>query len=124
MTPASVDSTGRIVSQLPSTLPEAGESVRLSIDEKSAGSGRLHPEHRTSRSLRRHVGRQQRPGAGPLLNPTFDPSIFTHPLTQNQVDDLTTRISARRSSDRAIGGQYAVGSIFKPITALAHWTPD
>ncbi len=52
-------------------------------------------------------------------NPTFDPSIFTRPLTQKQVDDLYDEDLDAPLFDRAIGGQYAVGSIFKPVTALA-----
>jgi len=114
-----VDSTGRIVSQLPSTLPEPGNSIRLSIDEKIQRAGE---------SSLQSIGL---PGAfvamdaknGQILglasNPTFDPSIFTKPLTQKQVDDLYDEDLGAPLFDRAIGGQYAVGSIFKPITAMA-----
>ena len=56
---------------------------------------------------------------GLASNPTFDPEIFTRPLTQKQVDDLYDEDLGAPLFDRAIGGQYAVGSIFKPITALA-----
>ena len=52
--------------------------------------------------------------------PTFDPSIFTHPITQSQYHALTSRQDRRaRSPNRAIQGLYPTGSTFKPITATA-----
>ncbi|MFN8142101.1 MAG: penicillin-binding protein 2 [Solirubrobacterales bacterium] len=114
-----VDSTGRIVSQLPSTLPEPGESVRLSIDEKvqEAGEASLQSIGLPGAFVAMDVNNGQ--VLGLASNPTFDPSIFTRPLTQKQVDDLYDEDLGAPLFDRAIGGQYAVGSIFKPITALA-----
>ncbi|MDQ2700712.1 MAG: penicillin-binding transpeptidase domain-containing protein, partial [Actinomycetota bacterium] len=41
------------------------------------------------------------------------------PLTQKRVDELYDEDNGAPLFDRAIGGQYPVGSIFKPITALA-----
>ncbi|MBN8868107.1 MAG: penicillin-binding protein 2 [Solirubrobacterales bacterium] len=124
-----VDSTGKVISQLPSTLPEPGESVRLSIDKKiqEAGESSLQSIGLPGAFVAMDVNNGQVLGLG--SNPTFDPSIFTHPLTQKQVDDLYDEDLGAPLFDRAIGGQYAVGSIFKPITALAaldggYVTPD
>jgi len=124
-----VDSTGRIVSQLPSTLPEPGKSIRLSIDGKiqRAGESSLQSIGLPGAFVVMDVNNGQVLGLG--SNPTFDPSIFTKPLTQKQVDDLYDEDLGAPLFDRAIGGQYPVGSIFKPITAMAgleggYITPD
>jgi penicillin-binding protein 2 len=50
--------------------------------------------------------------------PTFEPALFTRPLTQAEVDD-TYRNPAAPLTDRAIAGQYPTGSTFKLITAIA-----
>lgn len=50
--------------------------------------------------------------------PTFEPALFTRPLTQAEVND-TYRNPAAPLADRAIAGQYPTGSTFKLITALA-----
>ena len=51
--------------------------------------------------------------------PTFDPSIFTHPITQSQYHALTSRKTDAPLANRAIQGLYPTGSAFKPITATA-----
>ena len=51
--------------------------------------------------------------------PTFDPSIFTHPITQSQYQALTSRRTDAPLANRAIQGLYPTGSTFKPITATA-----
>jgi penicillin-binding protein 2 len=56
---------------------------------------------------------------GMASNPTFDPSIFTRPLTQAQVDGLWDEDQGAPMFNRAIGGAYPVGSVYKPITAIA-----
>ena len=114
-----VDSTGRIVSQLPSTMPEPGDSVRLSLDMdvQQAGEASLQSIGLNGAFVAMDVDSGE--VLGLASNPTFDPEIFTRPLTQKQVDDLYDEDLGAPLFDRAIGGQYAVGSIFKPITALA-----
>lgn len=114
-----VDSTGQIVSQLPSTLPQPGQSVRLSIEDKvqEAGETSLQSIGLPGAFVAMDVNNGQVLGLG--SNPTFDPDMFTHPLTQNQVDALYDEDNGAPLFDRAIGGQYAVGSTFKPFTALA-----
>jgi len=52
-------------------------------------------------------------------SPTFDPSIFTHPITQSQYHALTSRKTDAPLANRAIQGLYPTGSAFKPITATA-----
>jgi penicillin-binding protein 2 len=50
--------------------------------------------------------------------PTFEPALFTRPLTQTQVDE-TYRSPTAPLLDRVTNGLYPTGSTFKLITALA-----
>ena len=56
---------------------------------------------------------------GMASNPTFDPAIFTRPLSQMEVDGLWDEDQGAPMFNRAIGGAYPVGSVYKPITAVA-----
>ncbi len=114
-----VDALGRPTQQLRSTPAQPGDDVRLTIDSglQSYGEGALD-----SFGL---------PGAFVAMNaqdgeilamgsaPTFDPSIFTHPITQSQYHALTSRRTDAPLANRAIQGLYPTGSTFKPITATA-----
>jgi penicillin-binding protein 2 len=51
--------------------------------------------------------------------PTFDPSIFTHAISQSEYRALTSRVTDAPLANRAIQGLYPTGSTFKPITATA-----
>src|SRR5262249_9477246 len=51
--------------------------------------------------------------------PTFDPSIFTHPITQSEYRQLTSQKTDAPLANRAISGLYPTGSTFKMITATA-----
>jgi penicillin-binding protein 2 len=114
-----VDALGRPTEQLRSKPAEAGNDVRLTVDEglQSYAEGAL--------------GTFGLPGAFVAMNaqngeilamgsaPTFDPSIFTHPITQSQYHALTSRQTDAPLANRAIQGLYPTGSTFKPITATA-----
>ena len=114
-----VDALGRPTGQLRSIPAEPGDDVRLTVDSnlQATGEGALD-----SFGL---------PGAFVAMNaqngdilamgsaPTFDPSIFTHPITQSEYRDLTSRKTDAPLADRAIQGLYPTGSTFKPITATA-----
>jgi penicillin-binding protein 2 len=50
--------------------------------------------------------------------PSFEPALFTRPLTQAEVDE-TYRNPSAPLANRAIAGLYPSGSTFKPITAIA-----
>jgi penicillin-binding protein 2 len=52
-------------------------------------------------------------------SPTFDPSIFTRPLTQSRYRALTSEATDAPLANRAIQGLYPTGSTFKLITATA-----
>ena len=52
-------------------------------------------------------------------NPTFDPAVLSRPISQKTFDRLYGDQFGAPHFNRAIGGAYPTGSIFKPITALA-----
>ena len=124
-----VNSEGEPVpTNLPSTEPIAGRSVRLSLD--------LGLEREGERALREGISIAQASGkpanAGAYLAmdprngqvlaigsyPGFDPNVFAKPLTQSEYDGLISGAGAPLI-DRAVNGQYPTGSTFKPITAMA-----
>jgi penicillin-binding protein 2 len=114
-----VDALGRPTAQLRSKPAEPGDDIRLTIDEtlQSYAEGA--------------IGSFGLPGAFVAMNvhngeilamgsePTFDPSIFTRPITQSQYHALTSRQTDAPLANRAIQGLYPTGSSFKPITATA-----
>ena len=54
--------------------------------------------------------------------PTYDPSIFTKPISQSVFDKLNSQANGAPLYDRAVAGLYPTGSTFKPITAMAALT--
>jgi penicillin-binding protein 2 len=114
-----VDALGRPTAQLRSKPAEAGDDIRLTIDAdlQAYAEGA--------------IGSIGLPGAFVAMNarngeilamgsePTFDPSIFTRPITQSEYRDLTSRQTDAPLANRAIQGLYPTGSTFKLITATA-----
>ncbi|HET8976341.1 MAG TPA: penicillin-binding protein 2 [Solirubrobacterales bacterium] len=113
-----VDAMGRPTDQLNSQPARAGSNLRLTVDAdlQSLAEGTL--------------GSFGLPGAFVAMNandgeilamgstPTFDPSIFTRPITERQYKALTSEETDAPLANRAIQGAYPTGSIFKVITAL------
>ncbi|MGK2956038.1 MAG: penicillin-binding protein 2 [Solirubrobacterales bacterium] len=114
-----VDSMGKVKGQLASDTPEPGNSLRLTLDSdvQNAGEAALSSIGLPGAFVAMDVNSGEVLGLG--SGPTFDPSMFTRPLTQKQVDDLYDEDQGAPLFNRAIGSQYPVGSIYKPITALA-----
>ena len=114
-----VDALGRPTGELRSKPAEAGDNVRLTIDSglQAYAEGAL--------------GSFGLPGAfvamdvndGSILamgsTPTFDPAIFTRPITQRQYRSLTSEKTDAPLANRAIQGLYPTGSVFKMITGTA-----
>jgi len=120
MTRIQVDSTGKVKGQLESHIPEPGKSLRLTLnpDVQTAGEAALgsFPSNAGAFvAMDVHTGEILGMGS----TPTFDPTEFTKPLTQKRVDELYDEANGAPLFDRAIGGQYPVGSIYKPFTAIA-----
>jgi penicillin-binding protein 2 len=104
--------------QLVAKPPVPGDSLKLSIDAKvqAAGEAALAERGLPGGFVTMDVHTGEILGLGSF--PTFEPSLFTKPLTQRQVDEFI-RNPAAPLADRAISGLYPTGSTFKLITALA-----
>lgn len=114
-----VDSLGRPKGQLSAVPPKPGDSLQLSIDSgiQSAGEAALAGRGLPGAFVAMDVRNGQVLGLGSY--PTFDPTVFTKPLTQSQYTQLTSTATEAPLTDRAIRGLYPTGSTFKPITAMA-----
>jgi penicillin-binding protein 2 len=123
-----VDANGRPIpsSRLKNSKPVAGQRLRLSLD--------LGLEESGSKAIAGPLNPGPNPGAflamdprnGELLAmgsfPTFDPSIFTKPITKKRYQALIGNGGDDGPGpifNRAIAGGYPTASTMKPITALA-----
>jgi len=116
-----VDAMGRPIEndRLRDTDPVAGQRVRLSLDLPLTQVGQ------------RALGATGQPGTVVALDPSngevvamasspsFDPTVFTKPITQKTFDAQFGEGAGSPLVNRAISGLYPTGSTFKPITALA-----
>lgn len=116
-----VDAMGRPKGALRETDPTAGRNVQLSLDLRL---------QRTAQNALRSVGGGL-PGAAVALDPrngqvlamasapTFDPAVFTKPLSQSAYERLVSNETGAPLFNRTIAAQYPTGSTFKPVTGLA-----
>lgn len=105
---------GRLVAK----PPAPGDSLKLSIDEKvqAAGEAALAERGLPGGFITMNVHTGEILGLGSF--PTYEPALFTRPLTQGQVDE-TYNNPAAPLLDRVTAGLYPTGSTFKLITAIA-----
>ena len=105
--------------QLVSKPPVPGDNLKLSIDGavQEAGEAALAARGLPGGFITMNVHSGEILGLGSY--PTFEPSVFTRPLTQSQVNALYRDPVAAPLTDRAIAGLYPTGSTFKLITAMA-----
>ena len=105
--------------QLVSTPPTPGRNLKLTIDGdvQAAGEEALAARGLPGGFISMNVDNGQILGLGSF--PTFDPSVFTRPMTQKQVDLLYHDPVLAPLFNRATEGAYPTGSIFKIVTALA-----
>jgi penicillin-binding protein 2 len=104
--------------QLVSERPVPGDNLKLSIDPdvQAAGESALAGYGRGAFvTMNVHSGEILGLGS----SPTYEPSVFTHPLSQAKVDELYHDEVAAPLLDRATAGLYPTGSTFKLITAMA-----
>jgi penicillin-binding protein 2 len=99
--------------------PVPGNNLRLSIDSdvQAAGESALAARGLPGGFVTMNVNSGEILGLGSF--PTFDPSVFTRPMTQSQVDLLYRDPVLAPLTDRAVAGLYPTGSTFKLITAMA-----
>lgn len=105
---------GKLVSQRP--IP--GDNLKLTIDKpvQEAGEAALAARGLYGGFITMNIDNGEILGLASF--PTFDPTTFTHPLTQSEVDE-TINNPAAPLTDRVIAGLYPTGSTFKIFTALA-----
>jgi penicillin-binding protein 2 len=114
-----VDALGKLTKTLNRVQPQQGEQLRLSLD--------LNIQRVAQQALAGGTGR----GAFAVMNvqngevlalgsqPSFDPNIFSKPISQKKLDALSSEDLGKPLFDRAIQGGYPTGSTFKLITATA-----
>ncbi len=113
-----VDALGRPTGQLGSKRAEPGDNVRLTIDSdlQAVGEGALGSFGLPGAFVAMDVDSGEVLGMGSA--PTFDPEIFTRPITERQYKALVSRANDAPLANRATQGLYPTGSIFKIITAI------
>ena len=126
-----VDALGRITSEREySQLPEAGYSVRLTLDAEiqAAAEDALRygirlalEEGEWAASGGAIVAMDPHDGEVLALasNPTFDPSIYVGRIDRKDLKRLADPAANHPTLNRAVAGLYPPGSTYKPITALA-----
>jgi penicillin-binding protein 2 len=123
-----VDALGNLTKTLKREQPVQGKQLRLSLD--------LDVQEVAQQALGSGTGK----GAFAVMNvqngevlalgsqPSFDPNVFTKPISQKQLDALSSDDLGKPLFNRAIQGGYPTGSTFKLVTAVAalesgHITP-
>ncbi len=134
-----VDATGRVLRTLSTTPPKPGKDVKLTIDldvqrvaEDSLAQGIFGVRSLQDKTLKTEFKKFKAPaGAAVVLDattgsvvamasfPSYDPNQFTNGISTPLWQQLNDPNRGYPLIDRAIGGQYAPGSTFKLITAIA-----
>jgi penicillin-binding protein 2 len=104
--------------QLTETPPSPGDSLKLTINPavQAAGEQALAERGLPGGFVTMNVHTGEILGLGSF--PTFDPTVFTKPLTDKQAEEFY-ETEAAPLTDRATEGYYPTGSAYKIITALA-----
>ncbi|MDP9227441.1 MAG: penicillin-binding protein 2 [Actinomycetota bacterium] len=113
-----VDALGRPTGQLASDPAQAGENVRLTIDSnlQAYAEGALGSFGLPGAFVAMDVDSGEVLAMGSA--PSFDPAIFTEPITQRQYRALVSERNDAPLANRATQGLYPTGSVFKVITAI------
>jgi penicillin-binding protein 2 len=124
-----VDALGNLTKALGRRQPVQGSQLRLSLD--------LDVQRVAQQALAGGTGK----GAFAVMNvhngevlalgsqPSFDPNVFTKPLSKRKLDQLYSKDLGEPILNRAIQAGYPTGSTFKLVTAAAalesgHITPE
>ena len=130
-----VDAAGNTVRQISYDPPVPGDDVYLSIDAnvQAITEQALHDELVSAHNRRNKDGsyNQSPAGAAVILDPNngqvvamasfpdYDPSTFVNGISSSVWDPLQDPNNHFPLNNRALQGQYAPGSTFKLVTALA-----
>ncbi len=112
-----VDAHGKIVRELERQPAIAGQELRLSLDR---GLQDFVQQRLASEESAAAVILDAQTGAVCALasHPGFDPNLFAHGIAQTEWDKLNNDPHTPLIN-KVIAGQYAPGSVFKIVTALA-----
>lgn len=134
-----VDAQGRVIRTVSSTPPKAGHDVKLTIDldaqklaEESLQQGIDAARAQQDKKIKAKFQKFKAPAGAVVVldatngsvvamasNPTYDPSKLTNGISNDQWAQLQDPANNLPLNDRALTGQYAPGSSFKLITAIA-----
>jgi penicillin-binding protein 2 len=105
--------------QLEQTAPKPGRNLVLTLNPavQKAGEAALAERGLPGAFVSMNIHNGQILGMGSY--PTYDPKVFTEPMTQSQVNELFRDPELAPLTDRATESAYPTGSIYKIITALA-----
>jgi penicillin-binding protein 2 len=121
LTKVQVDAFGQPTpnGQLLSQPPVPGDNLKLSINKsvQEAGESAMASTGLRGGFITMNVHSGEIIAIGSY--PTYEPAVFTKPMTQEQVNELYRDEILAPLTDRAIAGLYPTGSTFKPITAIA-----
>lgn len=111
-----VNALGRVIRELDRQEGQAGSEVHLTIDMELQHyiSKRLGNESATVVVMDVHTGEV----FALVSSPSFDPNAFNKGLSQAEWESLISNPKAPLTN-KAVTGQYAPGSTFKPAVALA-----
>src|SRR3954451_3186534 len=114
-----VDALGRPTEQLQNKPAQSGDDIRLTIDSglQSYAEGALDSFGLPGAFVAMNAQNGEVLAMGSA--PSFDPSVFTHPITPSAYRQLTSQKTDAPLANRAIQGLYPTGSTFKMITATA-----
>lgn len=105
--------------QLTSMPPRPGDSLKLTINPavQKAGEAALAERGLPGAFVSMNIHTGEILGMGSA--PTYDPTVWTKPLSQKQYDALSSEASGDPLFNRATSSAYPTGSTYKIITALA-----
>jgi penicillin-binding protein 2 len=120
-----VNSLGRFTQYLSRRQPVAGHVLKLSLDVGLQKAGQQALQEAINNNSPSTAGAfvALNPDNGEVLAmgsaPTFDPNVFTHPISTQRYNQLFGKGAGFPQLNRAIGSVYPTGSTFKGITATA-----
>lgn len=115
------DARGEVVRELGSNEAEAGEDVYLSIDATLQRVMAESMHDKEGNVLRGSVVALDMQGKvlGLYSSPSYDPNLFTVRDDPEQKAEILSNEDERYLFDRAVGGVYPPGSVYKLVTAHA-----
>jgi penicillin-binding protein 2 len=124
-----VDALGNLTDTLQREQPIQGKQLRLSLDLNVQRVGQQALAGGTGKGAFAVMNVQNGEVLALGSQPSFDPNVFTKPITKRQLAALTSKDLGEPLLNRAIQAGYPTGSTFKLVTATAalesgHITPS